>query len=232
MHVVGTFTTADGKVAKSTRCCPPGPSRCFATWFMVSSWCLNLHLCHFCAHAFVCSMSSVFLVWHWVQPLLSVVATRILDTMEAGNCARGSACCFFCVFSIVLLFLDVRDDFWQLTRKVPSSDADLRRSCFPRKFLHTVLDHEIGIRLEALEMCYILVRWVYHPELVRNESYELAQHWVVGLCFFRARTWLILLEKSFHHPTSPLLLLPLLLKFLCQAGYVIGNSAGSLLENR
>ena len=26
----------------------------------------------------------------------------------------------------------------------------------------TVLDHIIGIRMEALEMCYVLVLWVYH----------------------------------------------------------------------
>ena len=32
--------------------------------------------------------------------------------------------------------------------------------------------------------------------------------------------------------TSPRLLLPLLLNFLCQAGYVNGNPSGSLLENR
>ena len=30
------FTTADGKVAESARCCPPGTSCCFAMWFMVS----------------------------------------------------------------------------------------------------------------------------------------------------------------------------------------------------
>ena len=43
------FTTTDGKVAKSARCCSLGPSRCFAT---CSPFCL--------AHAFVCSMSPVF----------------------------------------------------------------------------------------------------------------------------------------------------------------------------
>ena len=30
-----TITTAGGKVAKSARCCPPEPSRCFATCMMV-----------------------------------------------------------------------------------------------------------------------------------------------------------------------------------------------------
>ena len=31
-----TFTTPDGKVAEFVRCCPLGPSRCFAMMFMVS----------------------------------------------------------------------------------------------------------------------------------------------------------------------------------------------------
>ena len=37
----------------------------------------------------------------------------------------------------------------------------------------TTFDHIFGIRLEALEMCYILVLSVYPPRLVENESYEL-----------------------------------------------------------
>ena len=37
----------------------------------------------------------------------------------------------------------------------------------------TVLDQKIGIRLEALEMCYLLVLSVYPPGLVENETYEL-----------------------------------------------------------
>ena len=37
----------------------------------------------------------------------------------------------------------------------------------------TVLDHVIGIRLEALEECYVLVLWVYPQGLVENDSHEL-----------------------------------------------------------
>ena len=37
----------------------------------------------------------------------------------------------------------------------------------------TVFDHIFGIRLEALEICYILVLSVYPAGLVENESYEL-----------------------------------------------------------
>ena len=37
----------------------------------------------------------------------------------------------------------------------------------------TVFDLIIGMRLEALEICYILVLSVYPAGLVENESYEL-----------------------------------------------------------
>ena len=70
-------------------------------------------------HAFVCSLSLVFLAWHCVSSLLSVAANGILDALEAGNCARSSACVFFTVFSIGLCtWWHVSGVFWQLSRKV------------------------------------------------------------------------------------------------------------------
>ena len=102
--------------------------------------------------------------------------------LEAGICARRRACCFFCVFSIVLLSRNEPYDLGQLSRNVPSRGVDVRRSCFPRNFVFhtvvvpvaslTVLDHLIGIRLEALENCYVVVLWVYPQELVDNDSHE------------------------------------------------------------
>ena len=53
------FTAADGKVAKSARCSPLVPSRCFAMWFMVSRKILSPSLSLLCwclAHAFVCAI--------------------------------------------------------------------------------------------------------------------------------------------------------------------------------
>ena len=57
------FTTADGKVAESVRCCPPGILRCFAACLTVSwtfySPSLSLS-CSCLVHAFVCSIFPVF----------------------------------------------------------------------------------------------------------------------------------------------------------------------------
>ena len=138
-----TFTTTDGKVAKSARCCPLGPSRCFATcsWFQ---WRLPLvhgfnEGCHvfmvsmkvcspfFClAHAFVCSISPVFSAGHCVHPLLSVVATGIPKP---------------CVF-LLLILLDwfctswhVPGGFRQPSRNVSSSVVEIWRSSYVKLFL-------------------------------------------------------------------------------------------------
>ena len=52
--------------------------------------------------------------------------------------------------------------------------------CLPVASL-TVLDHLIGIRLEALEKCYVLALWVYPQGLVENDSDELPLAILVGL---------------------------------------------------
>ena len=49
----------------------------------------------------------------------------------------------------------------------------------------TVLDHIFGIRLEALEMCYILVLSVYPPGLVEKRiirTYFTLTRWFVIFC--------------------------------------------------
>ena len=67
-----TFTTADGKVAKSARCCALVPSRCFATclWYQGR---FSLSLCYFCAIVLPTRLS----------------ACRLLDL---ANCAGSRAC--------------------------------------------------------------------------------------------------------------------------------------------
>ena len=90
----------------------------------------------------------------------------------------------------------------------------------------TVHDHIIGIRLGALEMCYILVLWVYPQGLLENESHELTWLWLVGLWFFvHMRGYL---SSQVHHLISILWLLLLWLNFLCQVGSANGNPSGSL----
>ena len=101
------FTTADGKVAKSTRCCPLGPSRCFA---MMCSWfdgSFSLLLCHFrapvCASILLTRLSARCLPSSWPGAASFRSCLKLppgfLDTLEAGNCA-GSRVLFFSVFSI------------------------------------------------------------------------------------------------------------------------------------
>ena len=94
----------------------------------------------------------------------------------------------------------------------------------------TVFDRIFGIRQGALEMCYILVPSMYPPGLVENESYKLT--FTLTRCIVIDSYIYLVIFEPMPHWTSPCLLLPLLLSFLCQAGYVNGNPSGSRLENR
>ena len=83
---------------------------------------------------------------------------------------------FFCVFSVVLLDHDVQCVWWLLRSMHAMLNYEGPASLVNLFFTHaspTVFDQKFGIRLEALEMCYILVPSVYPPGLVENESYEL-----------------------------------------------------------
>ena len=84
-------------MAKSARCCQLEPSRCFATWYMVSRF--NLLLCHFCAVVLLTRLSARCLPSSWpdtasIRSCLSL-PPGFLDTREAGNCARSRACALF-----------------------------------------------------------------------------------------------------------------------------------------
>ena len=93
-----TFATADGKVAKSARCSPVGPSRCFATcsWYQGR---FTLTLCHFCA--------------------------IVLPTRLSARCLQSSRLDTASIRSCLLLppgFLDTREA-WHLRRKSPSRNV-------------------------------------------------------------------------------------------------------------
>ena len=66
--------------------------------------------------------------------------------------------------------------------------------------------------------------------IVDNDSTKFLKHCFVVLCLFRARTCLLL--KPIDRWIIPLLVLPLLLRVLCQVGYVNGNPSGSRSEIR
>ena len=87
-----------------------------------------------------------------------------------------------------------------------------------------VFDHIFGIRLGALELCYILVLSMYPPGLVENESYELT--FTLTRCVVIVSYIYLVTFKLMLHWTSPCLLLPLLLSFLCQSGYVLLGGVG------
>ena len=93
-----TFTTADCKVAKSARCCPPGPSRCFATWLMVS-WAFFSLLCHFSAFVLLSRVSAR--CFQSSRPDTASFRSCLklppgfFDMLEAGICARSRACYLF-----------------------------------------------------------------------------------------------------------------------------------------
>ena len=83
----GAFTTADGKVAESARCCPLVPSRCFAMMIMVS------------LKIFSPSLSARCLPSSWPDTAsfrsCLLLPPGFLDTLAAGNCARSRACTLF-----------------------------------------------------------------------------------------------------------------------------------------
>ena len=175
MHIVGSVKhernslTACGKVATSARCCPPGPSRCFATWMMVSWALFILLLCHFCAP--FCSRNCLLDVSRLLGLTLRHSACvcschRDSSTRWRLALAQEAACVvssmfsrlFFCSPVCLVISDNLRGRSLQAVRTY--------EACFARKFVFhtfpffaslTVLDHIIVIRLEALEMCYILV---------------------------------------------------------------------------
>ena len=71
---------------------------------------------------------------------------------------------------------------------------------------------------------------MYPPGLVENESYKLT--FTLTRCVVIDSYIYLVIFEPMPHWTSPCLLLPLLLSFLCQAGYVNGNPSGSRLGNR
>ena len=85
-----TITTAGGKVAKSARCCPSGPSRCFATCMMVQwaphSQCTLAFCLRTCGRTFY-------------RPSLSSSCSRVCllhDSRLLGLILRPSAPVFCC----------------------------------------------------------------------------------------------------------------------------------------
>ena len=130
------FTTADGKVTEFARCCPLGPSRCFPIMFVVSRKFFSS--CHFCdRHAGgwqLCRKPRVLSF-----SVFSIGSARVdMCPVVSGNlCVMSLQAMLKCEDPAVFVKL-----FFTL-------------SSFP--CICTVFDHIFGIRLGALEMCYILV---------------------------------------------------------------------------
>ena len=94
------FTAADGKVTESARCCPLGPSRCFAMWLMVSrkifSPSLSLFMLVSCSRACLLVVSRLLgLTLRHFAPVCSCHRDSLTHWSLSGNCARNRACSLF-----------------------------------------------------------------------------------------------------------------------------------------
>ena len=111
------FTTADGKVAKSARCCPLGPSRCFAMMFMVSRKFFSPP-CHFCDRIVLTLLSARCLLSSWPDTASIRSSLKLplgfLDTREAGIFAGSRACVLFFLSSRLV---SARDDMCPVVRE-------------------------------------------------------------------------------------------------------------------
>ena len=130
-----TFTTGDGKVAKSARCCQPVPSRCFATCVMVQwtphSQCTLAFCLRTCRRTFLSSFFVIVVLLSCSRACLLDVSRLLGLTLRLSapvcSCHRDSltrrrlavaqeaARVIFCVFSSVLLNHDVQCAWWFLT---------------------------------------------------------------------------------------------------------------------
>ena len=147
---------------------------------------------------------------------------------------------FFSVFSIS----SARDDMFQVISQTAFEKCLFKRCwnvkvlqmrefvfCFSLFFIPcvcTVPDHLFGIRLGALEMCCVLVRWGCLPPLwITNPTNLPNTDSLCCVCFLHP--WV------FFFPICSLWLVAvvfLLSEFPCQAGYVNGNPSGSRSEIR
>ena len=174
----GTCTTADGKVAKSVRCCPLGPWRCFAIKLMVSTQVCSLLSCP--RDSLLVVSRLLFLTLRPFAPVCC--CNRNPWHAEGWQLCRKPSVSLFSILSVslhvitcTLWFLAASEEglfkrCWNLKVVQSSSNCCLT---FP-PFLDScaVVDHIFGIRLGALEMCYFLVRWVYLSTSEENESFK------------------------------------------------------------
>ena len=187
-------------------------------------------------------MCPVFSACHCVISLLSAISTWIPGHAGGWQLRKKPRVLSFSASSRLVFEHDVHvpGGFWQFTRKVHPRDVELWRSCIPRKIVHTFI---ISLPLAQFSTIYSghspgRARNVLHPgafqctlhDWLRTNHTNFLKHRLVGLWFFRC-TYVVTF-KPITQLTNPRLLLPLLLNFLCQAGYVNGNPSGSLLENR
>ena len=180
--------TACGRVAKSARCCPSRPSRRFAKRAM-ESWVLHSQgTIAFCLHTLRTTVQTVFPSCAPVCPRGSLLdGSRLLGLTLRHSapvccCHQDSLTRWRLAFAqprvLLLLRLPIcsfesRCALWFLTaceecpfkrcgrmKVLLPSIFFFHTLCYLSVFSLTVLDHQIGIRLEAPQKYFVLVLWV------------------------------------------------------------------------
>ena len=248
MHVVGSVKHERpslqqmAKWRESARCCPLKPSRCFTMMFMVSLKIFSPSL----SPLVIVSCSRVCLLV--VSRLLGLtlrlfapVCSCHRDSLTRWARSRSCAVLFFPVFSIGLCtWWHVSGGFlaayekglftrcWNLEVLHPS----LNCFCHFPPFLTSCTHFRPKIR-DTLERArnVILLGALSVPSRMGGERIIRASLTLIRVVVFVSCTYVVTF-KPLPHLASPWLLLSLLLKFLCQAGYVNGNPSGSRLGSR
>ena len=190
----------------------------------------SLLLCHFCASVLLTRLSARCLPSSWPD------TASIRSCLYSGKLAIAQEAVrviFFCVFSIGP-WTRCACAWWFL----PADEEGPFTRCWIMKVLHPSFKLFL-----TLSSCPCLshsfrpynretpgrARNVFHPGawLRTNHTNLLDTDWLI--CDFSC-TYVVTF-RPIPHLTRPRLLPPLLLNFLCQAGYVNGNPSGSLLAN-